>query len=195
MTTTELTATEVANRVRPYVDAKRIGDITLSFIADHIYLEHDYWHIRIRPSYEPESLLRYCSTLSDLTLEIQDNEKIKVTLDPGEPLTGYVLDSSPCCDETESNSVPMRDPQHLTPTDVANLVRPYIANTTFGGVTVWLDETRIVYRNGSWDLRIRPSVEPDPLYAYVEALAKLDTELRQKEGIQVWIIPGKPLTE
>jgi hypothetical protein len=132
----ELTATEIANRVRPYVDAKRIDDITLSFIADHIYLQHDYWHIRISPSHEPESWLCFYEVLSDLTDEIQDNERIKVTLESGEPLTGYVVDNSPCCDETEANAVPMRDPQDLTPAGVANLVRPYIANTTFGGVTV-----------------------------------------------------------
>jgi hypothetical protein len=49
-----------------------------------------------------------------------------------------------------------------------------------------------VYRKGFWDFPLRPSVEPVPLYTYVEALAKLDTELREKEGIQVWLIPGKP---
>jgi hypothetical protein len=45
MATTELTATDVANRVRPYVTRKSIGDIRLSLDDARIQLRNGYWRI------------------------------------------------------------------------------------------------------------------------------------------------------
>jgi len=87
MTTTEMTATDVANRVRPYVAQKTIGDITLSVDEARIKLRNDYWRIPIRPSREPEKLCPYYEALADLEDEVQENEGIKVTIASGDPLT------------------------------------------------------------------------------------------------------------
>jgi len=56
MGTKELTSTEIAACVCPYVAAKTTGDIALSVEADHIQLRNGYWRIPIRPSREPEPL-------------------------------------------------------------------------------------------------------------------------------------------
>jgi hypothetical protein len=83
----------------------------------------------------------------------------------------------------------------LTASDVANKVRPYIANKTIGDVTLSLDDERILLRNGYWRIPIRPSREPDPLFPYYEALADLEDELQENEGLKVSIASGNPLTD
>jgi hypothetical protein len=87
MATTELTATDVASRVRPYVAKKTIGDITLSMDDARIHLRNGYWRIPIRPSREPDPLFPYYEALADLEDEVQENEGIKVTIASGNPLT------------------------------------------------------------------------------------------------------------
>lgn len=86
MTTTELTATDVANRVRSYVAKTSIGDITLWMDEESIRLHNDYWRIHIRPSRKPEPLFPYFEALADLEEEVQVNEGIKVTIASGDPL-------------------------------------------------------------------------------------------------------------
>src|SRR5689334_1684609 len=66
MATTELTAADVANRVRPYVAKKRVGDITLSMDDARIHLRNGYWRIPIRPSREPNPHFPYYEALANL---------------------------------------------------------------------------------------------------------------------------------
>jgi hypothetical protein len=87
MATTELTATDVASRVRPYVAKKTIGDITLSMDDARIHLRNGYWRIPIRPSREPSPLFPYYEALADLEDEVQENEGFKVTIASGNSLT------------------------------------------------------------------------------------------------------------
>ena len=83
----------------------------------------------------------------------------------------------------------------LTPKDVASRVRPYVAKKTVGDVTLWLDKAHIRLQNDYWRIPIRPSREPHPLFPYFEALADLEEEMQEKEGIKVSISSGDPLTE
>ncbi len=83
----------------------------------------------------------------------------------------------------------------LTATDVANRVRPYVAKKTIGDITLSLDDTRILLRNGYCRIPIRPSREPHPLFPYYEALADLEDELQENEGLKVTIASGNPLTD
>ena len=82
----------------------------------------------------------------------------------------------------------------LTATDVANRVRPYVANKTIGDITLSLDDERILLRNGYWRIPIRPSREPNPLFPYYEALADIEEEVQENEGLKVSIASGNPLT-
>ncbi len=83
----------------------------------------------------------------------------------------------------------------LTAMDVANRLRPYVANKTVGDITLWLNEAAIRLQNGYWIIPIRPSREPEPLFPYYEALADLEEEMQEGEGIKVSISSGDPLTE
>jgi hypothetical protein len=66
---------------------------------------------------------------------------------------------------------------------------------SIGDITLMLDESRIQLQNGYWRVPIRPSREPDPLFPYYEALADLEDEMQESEGIKVTIASGDPLTE
>lgn len=83
----------------------------------------------------------------------------------------------------------------LTPTEVATRLRPYVAKTTIGDITLWLDEARIRLKNDYWKIPIRPSREPERLFPYFEVLADLQDEMQEKEGLKVSIVSGDPLTE
>ena len=82
----------------------------------------------------------------------------------------------------------------LTPADVAAKVRGYVAKTTVDDITLWLDEARIKLQNEYWRIPIRPSREPNPLFPYYEALADLEQEMQDKEGIPISISSGEPMT-
>ncbi len=83
----------------------------------------------------------------------------------------------------------------LTAMDVAERVRPYVAKKTIGDITLWLDEARIRLQNDYWRIPIRPSREPEPLFPYYEALADLEEEMQEGEGIKISLASGNPLTE
>lgn len=87
MSTSEITAADVAERVRPYIDTFRVGNITLHLVEPGIYVFHGYWRIPVRPSHEPEPLFPYYEALANLEQELQDETGLKVSLSSGEPLT------------------------------------------------------------------------------------------------------------
>ena len=71
----------------------------------------------------------------------------------------------------------------LTPSEVANRVRPYVANKKVGAISLTVDEARIRLQNDYWRIPICPSSEPEPLFPYYEALADLEDEIQTGEGI------------
>lgn len=83
----------------------------------------------------------------------------------------------------------------MTPQEVADRVRPYVANKKVGTISLSIDEARIQLRNGYWRVPVRPAVEPKPLFAYYEALAEIDDEIQDREDIKVTISSGDPLSE
>jgi hypothetical protein len=66
---------------------------------------------------------------------------------------------------------------------------------TIGDISLSMDDSRIHLRNGYWRIPIRPSREPSPLFPYYEALADLEDEVQENEGIKVTIASGNPLTD
>jgi len=81
-----LTSQEIADKVRPYLQGRRIGDISLTLDESRIHLRNDYWRIPIRPSHWPERTFAYYEELADLEDEVQTKEGIKVTTASGDPL-------------------------------------------------------------------------------------------------------------
>lgn len=79
--------------------------------------------------------------------------------------------------------------------EVALRVRPYVTGRRIGNITLGVDDARIHLRNGYWNLPIRPSRWPNPLFPYYETLADIEDEVQEREGLKVTIASGKPLTE
>ena len=74
-------------------------------------------------------------------------------------------------------------------------VRPYVTAKFVGDIALSVDDTQIRLRNGYWRIPVRPSREPYPLFPYYEALAEIEDEVQEKEGIPVTIASGNPLFE
>jgi hypothetical protein len=83
----------------------------------------------------------------------------------------------------------------LTPQEVAVRVRPYITNRHIGDIALQVDAARIHLRNGYWNIPIRPSRWPNPLFPYYEALAEIEDQVQEQEGLKVTIASGEPVTE
>jgi hypothetical protein len=80
----------------------------------------------------------------------------------------------------------------LSPAEVATRVRPYVTGKSIGDIALSVDDARIALRNGYWRVPVRPSREPNPLFPYYEALADIEDEVQEKEGIKVTIASGDP---
>lgn len=89
------------------------------------------------------------------------------------------------------------DEAELTQEQVAARIRPYLGGRRVGdtGITLSVDASYIYRSNGYWRIPIRPSVWPNPLFPYYEALADLENEVQEKEGIKVTMASGEPTEE
>lgn len=83
----------------------------------------------------------------------------------------------------------------LSPAEVALRVRPYVTGRRIGDITLGVDDARIHLRNGYWNIPIRPSRWPNPLFPYYETLADIEDEVQEREGLKVTIASGEPITE
>ena len=83
----------------------------------------------------------------------------------------------------------------LTAQEVANRARPYVANKKVGAISLSIDEAGIRLQHGYWRVPVRPSLEPQILFPYYEALADIEDEIQTREGIKVTIASGNPLSE
>ena len=83
----------------------------------------------------------------------------------------------------------------LTPQEVAVRVRPYITIRHIGDIALEVDAARIHLRNGYWNIPIRPSRWPNPLFPYYEALAEIEDQVQENEGLKVTIASGEPMVE
>lgn len=83
----------------------------------------------------------------------------------------------------------------LSAQDVALRVRPYVTQRHVGDIALRIDDARIHLRNGYWNIPIRPSRWPNPLFPYYEMLAEIEEEVQEKEGLKVTIASGEPLAE
>lgn len=82
----------------------------------------------------------------------------------------------------------------LSPHEVAVRVRPYVAARHIGDIALRIDDARIHLRNGYWNIPVHPSRWPYPLFPYYEALAEIEDQVQEKEGLKVTIASGEPLT-
>lgn len=95
----------------------------------------------------------------------------------------------------------------LSPQEVAARVRPYVTGRHIGAITLQIDDARVHLRNGYWNIPIRPSRWPDPLFPYYEALAEIEDRVQENEDLKVTLVsstitdtneefvPGEPAYE
>ena len=83
----------------------------------------------------------------------------------------------------------------LSPQEVAARVRPYVTERHIGDIALQVDDARIHLRNGYWNIPVRPSRWPDPLFPYYEALAEIEDQVQEREGLKVTIASGEPMME
>ncbi len=103
----ELTAAIVASRVRCYLADAKVGEVSLWLDEANITLRNDYWRLPIRPSKEPESLHRCVHAITQIEMEIQDMEGIKVILSLEEPLdeTSFGVTEIPSTEKRVSETI------------------------------------------------------------------------------------------
>lgn len=95
-----------------------------------------------------------------------------------------------------ANTTPVNSPSEtLSPNEVALRVRPYVVGRHLGDIALTLDEVRIHLRNGYWNIPVRPSHWPNPLFPYYEMLADIEDKVQENEGLKVTIASGEPITE
>ena len=83
----------------------------------------------------------------------------------------------------------------LSPLEVALRVQPYVIGKHIGDIALRIDDARIHFRNGYWNIPVRPSRWPNPLFPYYETLAEIEDEVQEREGLKVTIASGEPMTE
>ena len=89
----------------------------------------------------------------------------------------------------------MTTSETLSPLEVALRVQPYVIGKHIGDIALRIDDARIHLRNGYWNIPVRPSRWPNPLFPYYETLAEIEDEVQEREGLKVTIASGEPMTE
>ena len=89
----------------------------------------------------------------------------------------------------------MAETKELTAEEIGARVRPYVDGRMVGKIRLTVDEAHIYPSNGYWRVPVRPSVWPNPLFPYYEALAEIEDEVQSREGLKVIISTGEPTDE
>lgn len=81
----ELTKSEVAQKVRQYVAGRDVDGVKLEVIESGIYKTDNWWRVPVRPSAWSERLFSYYEALADIEATIQENEGLNILLSSGAP--------------------------------------------------------------------------------------------------------------
>jgi len=76
---------------------------------------------------------------------------------------------------------------------VAEKVREYIRGRQPGGVTLEVDENEIQKVDYWWRVPVRPSAWPAKMFEYYEALAEVESELQEREQLNILLSTGEPI--
>ena len=80
----------------------------------------------------------------------------------------------------------------MTPEEVAEIVRHYLADRHPDGVTLDVLVSGIRHEQEWWYVPVVPDREPARRYEYYETLGDVERELQQQENITVLFVPTKP---
>jgi hypothetical protein len=80
----------------------------------------------------------------------------------------------------------------LTRSEIAQKVRAYIRDRHPGGVTLEVVEQGIHKMDYWWRVPVRPSAWPEKMFEYYEALAEVESEIQEKEHLNILLSTGAP---
>ena len=80
----------------------------------------------------------------------------------------------------------------LTKQAVAQKVRDYLSGREPGGLHLEVVEEDIWKVDGWWRVPVRPSAWPKHLFEYYEALAEIESDLQEKENLNILLATGEP---
>jgi hypothetical protein len=81
----ELTAGEVAEKVREHLRGVRPAGIALEVMEEKILKVDDWWRVPVRPSELPPRMFDYYEALADAESELQEKEQLNVLFATAEP--------------------------------------------------------------------------------------------------------------
>lgn len=77
----------------------------------------------------------------------------------------------------------------MTKQEVGTLAQKYLDANPLGDITfsVLLNEVR--QERYSWSVPVRPSQQPQAMYAYYEVLAEIETQIEEREHVNILFVP------
>ena len=77
--------------------------------------------------------------------------------------------------------------------DIARKAREYLKGCCPEGLTLEVMEDQILKGEGWWRVPVRPNSMPTKLYAYYQAMAEVEEELLEKEGLNILFMTSEPI--
>lgn len=80
----------------------------------------------------------------------------------------------------------------MTKKEVGALVQKYLEKQRLGDITFSVLEEEVRRERYAWYVPVLPSRQPEKMFAYYEALAEVETEIDEKEHLNVLFMPVIP---
>ncbi len=77
----------------------------------------------------------------------------------------------------------------MTKKDVGALVQKYLDKQRLGDITFSILEEEVRRERYAWYVPVRPSREPEKIFAYYEVLTEVETEIDEKEHLNILFMP------
>ncbi len=80
----------------------------------------------------------------------------------------------------------------MTKKEVGALVQKYLEKQRLGDITFSVLEEEVRRERYAWYVPVLPSRQPEKMFAYYEVLAEVETEIDEKEHLNVLFMPVIP---
>ncbi len=77
----------------------------------------------------------------------------------------------------------------MTKQEVGALVQKYLDANPLGDITFSVLRDEVQQERYSWGVPVRPSRQPQTMYAYYEVLAEVETQIEEREHISILFVP------
>src|SRR5437879_4555632 len=98
----ELSPQVVAEKVAQYLKECHPGGVTIEVDPDGIVKGEFEWRVRVRASHEPQGLMEYYEALTDVEMELDEQEHLNVFLVPSDPKCPPPAETEPQRDENRA---------------------------------------------------------------------------------------------